>query len=126
MYLLFLREKIYRVKHLYIYPVKYKEDGYDIFNTCPIKTNYLTYPSVHADQVCFKCKKKQKYCENVGYTWFCRSCHMNQFEMVEDKMYVTINPTIRQNEKYTSNVVWQCKKCNKLQINFFKDRIIEL
>ena len=51
---------------------------------------------------------------------------MNQFEMIEDKLYFTINPTIHRNEKYISSVVWQCKKCNKLQVDFFKDRIMQV
>ena len=107
--------------HLYIYPHKY-EDDYDIFNICPIKKRSLTYPPVHGSQICFNCRKKQNYCENAGYAWFCHSCHINQFEMIEDTLYFTINPTIHHAEKYISSIAWQCKKCNKLQVNFFKDR----
>ena len=125
LYLLFYVRTTGRIKHLYTYPRKY-EDDYDIFNACPIKKRSLAYPRVHGNQICFKSKKKQIYCENAGYTWFCCSRHMNQFEMIEDKLYFTINPTIHRNAKYISSVVWQCKKCNKLQVDFFKDRNMQV
>ena len=45
---------------------------------------------------------------------------MNQLQMIDEELYFTIN-TSKYIDKYISSVSWQCRKCNKLQMNFFKD-----
>ena len=79
-----------KVKHLYIFLKEYEED-FEILYTCSRKIKNLTYPPIHKNKKCFKCKKTQEYCENIGYVWFCQCRHLEQAELLVDKIYIIIN-----------------------------------
>ena len=113
-----LKLKSGQIKHMYLYPNRYKED-FEIFFECPQKRVIKCYPKNYTDLKCIKCLQREENCENIGYTWFCKCCHMNQFILNEDNQRMTINPYKEEIEN--SCVFWQCIKCSKLQINFFND-----
>ena len=104
--------------NIFIYFQKNMKKILRYFTPAQEKFKNLTYPPIHKNKKCLKCKKMQEYCENIKYGWFCQCCDLEQVKLSEDKVYIIINSHEKTQLKNLSSVIWQCKNCSKLQLSF--------
>ena len=108
-----------RVKHLYIYPENGVEDY--IFFACLFKNVSKTFQATYNNLNCFCCNRESKTIIPLEYQCLCHSCRMEQVDMLNSTLSMTIDGYDLPRSQKMRGVDWQCLNCSRPQISLFKD-----